>query len=322
MTDCAPLNAVMQMTKENPRVWEFADILHDEERHDPHWGWNDNLCYINISAAISCLSQGQEPSESDYRKAALCAALSTWRRNKTVYTFDPTLAEELTANAEDLVIPVHILLHMPAACPYIQLPPNDMADGFLAFLDDSPKGRELRLLYLDAAGKLIFRNFIHLLPGGTIRGGIQQAKRVIRENTAKLTNPPEPHQVKNAIKTVEDSHQLCCRMMQLLLYICAVNADIEEDSQQTGIYRAPRPGYPILDKYRETRKWIVGRNTGKNLHQSRQTTCAAGNGKTKRPHVRQSHWHHYWVGPRDDQELVLKWLSPIMVHGGGSFLPS
>lgn len=322
MTDCAPLNAVMQMLKENPRVWEFADILHTQARHDPQWGWNGNLCYINIAAAIACLSQGEELSDKHFVQAPLCAALSTWRRSKTVYSFDRTLAEELTANTEDLVIPVHILLRMPAACPYIQLPPNNMADGFLAFIEDSPKGRELRLLYLDAAGNFLFQNFIHLLPGGTISDGITAAQEVMRSNAGKLPHSPEPGLTESAINTVAESYQLCRQMMQLLLYICAVNADIEEDPQQAGLYRAPRPGRPILDKYREIRKWSVGRNTGKKLRQSGHTARAAGNGKSKRPHVRQSHWHHYWIGPKDDQELVLKWLSPIMVHGGGPPLPS
>ena len=322
MTDCAPLNAAIQMAKANPRVWEFADILHTQARHDPHRGWDGNLCYINVAAAIACLSQGEKPFDEHYVLAPLCAALSTWRRNKAVYTFDQTLAEELTVNADDLVIPVHILLRMPAACPYIQLPPTEMADGFLAFIEDSPKGRELRLLYLDAAGNFLFQNIIHLLPGGTISDGIKATQEVMRSNIEKLPHSPEPVLIESAINTAAESYQLCRQMMQLLLYICAINADIEEDPQQAGIYRAPRPGYPILDKYRETRKWIVGRNTGKKLRQSRQTTRAAGNGKSKRPHVRQSHWHHYWIGPKDDQELVLKWLSPIMVHGGGSPLPS
>lgn len=107
MTDCAPLNAVIKMTRDYPHVWDNADKLHEDMIRKKIPTWNDSLCYINISAAISCLSDGKEPSEEDFRQAALCAALGTWRRNKAVYTFDATLAQELMSDAEDLVIPTH-----------------------------------------------------------------------------------------------------------------------------------------------------------------------------------------------------------------------
>lgn len=36
-----------------------------------------------------------------------------------------------------------------------------------------------------------------------------------------------------------------------------------------------------------------------------------------RPHMRRGHWHHYWVGSRDNDEerkLILKWVAPIMIN--------
>lgn len=39
------------------------------------------------------------------------------------------------------------------------------------------------------------------------------------------------------------------------------------------------------------------------------------------PHVRRAHWHGYWLGPRDNPtELVIKWIAPVIVNGGGDEL--
>lgn len=45
--------------------------------------------------------------------------------------------------------------------------------------------------------------------------------------------------------------------------------------------------------------------------------------RSRAPHVRIAHWHHYWVGKRKDRsdgqfgdELVLKWIPPIPVNIG------
>ena len=40
-------------------------------------------------------------------------------------------------------------------------------------------------------------------------------------------------------------------------------------------------------------------------------------GKSKAPHSRRGHWHHYWVGKKDSGErrLILKWIAPTFVNG-------
>ncbi len=43
----------------------------------------------------------------------------------------------------------------------------------------------------------------------------------------------------------------------------------------------------------------------------RQQESADRSGVT--PHLRQAHWHKYWVGPKNDQKLVPKWIEDIKV---------
>lgn len=39
-------------------------------------------------------------------------------------------------------------------------------------------------------------------------------------------------------------------------------------------------------------------------------------GKEMPPHLRRAHWHHYWVGAKNDpnRHMILKWLDPIFVN--------
>ena len=41
---------------------------------------------------------------------------------------------------------------------------------------------------------------------------------------------------------------------------------------------------------------------------------SAGTGTAKRPHARRGHWHHYWAGPRNARQLILKWTAQTFVH--------
>ena len=43
-----------------------------------------------------------------------------------------------------------------------------------------------------------------------------------------------------------------------------------------------------------------------------QKSTAAGTGRTVRPHVRRTHWHHYWVG-EGRTRLEVRWIEPTFV---------
>lgn len=309
MTDCAPLNAIEKMTAAYPTVWRNVEILYESRGSLPEW--NTNLCYINISGAIAALSNAGKPEIKDFGYAALCAALATWRRNKVIYRFGYEIATTLMLTAEDIKIPVGIFNSLPAPCVYVQFPAAGKSkkttiDGFLAFIeDDISRKKELRILYLNKCGELVLQYAIHLIPGGTIYDGIEEANTTIRKNAMRLSNSEICDKIDSVISLVNETRKQICQAVQLILYICAENADIIEDEGQMKIFRQTNN---IIDKYREIRKYNVGTKTSAVLRK------IAREGKSKKPHIRRNHWHHYWVGPRSDQHLILRWLPPIPVN--------
>ena len=114
------------------------------------------------------------------------------------------------------------------------------------------------------------------------------------------------------------------KILQLVLYICAENKEIEENALQKNITRKPKSKKYIKDKYREVQIWDCGNKISEKIRTfliSDNKTCSSnskiGNGKIKSPHSRRGHWHHFWIGKRNSEErkLILKWVAPTFVNG-------
>ena len=105
------------------------------------------------------------------------------------------------------------------------------------------------------------------------------------------------------------------KTVPLVLYISSVNAEIAEKSYKQLI--------PIYQKeYPEEIVRYVGVKTGYNLRKvikslQSQSYDVDAEHKTKRPHMRKAHFHHYWVNDKitGKKKLILKWLAPILVNG-------
>ena len=114
------------------------------------------------------------------------------------------------------------------------------------------------------------------------------------------------------------------KVLQLILYIISQNADLlpENHKTETYVYREKTDGLPVKDKHREIRRWEVGSRIGPMLKRSvtehKRASSSGSRNRSKRPHMRRAHWHHYWVGSRasEGRKLILKWLHPMMI---GSF---
>lgn len=113
--------------------------------------------------------------------------------------------------------------------------------------------------------------------------------------------------------------------LQLVLYLCAQNADITPNSEQTFYTRRS----PVLkDRYAEIRKWNVGVRIGTAVRVHRSTANSQEKSGTAhaspRPHIRRGHWHHFWTGSKTDQntrKLVLKWVAPTFVSVSAEEVP-
>jgi len=123
------------------------------------------------------------------------------------------------------------------------------------------------------------------------------------------------------------------KMLQLVLYVCAANADIQKADPGRKTIK-PKSIRDIKDKYREISRWDVGNNIVKKIRSQKKTHTAASSPETDEkgngdqtihqsghyhvtPHVRKGHWQSYWVGKKDGSEerkLVLRWKHFIYVN--------
>ena len=108
-------------------------------------------------------------------------------------------------------------------------------------------------------------------------------------------------------------------VLQMLLYIESVNAEIEDNPAQNRVYRQPKNSASIKDKFREVRQVEVGVRVSRALSAGRSNPRSKGTGhgggSSKASHVRRGHWHSYWVGKKNEErKLILKWVAPTIIH--------
>lgn len=228
-----------------------------------------------------------------------------------MYRFDMELELALYQQAGDDQIPVEVLKSLPYPCVYMESPnlQEDQYHGFFAYYDMDQYGNDvLKFLVLCRNGQEVAVRGFELLEGKTLRECMTEVlkKRYQRECV--------DDKVKEYINLAE-------KMLQLVLYICSVNADVQPvEPEPSGIMRRVED---IKDCYREIRKWdvgmrIVSQNRRRNEKHTEETTRQSGRPNNEpvvhyklAPHVRRGHWHTYWTGKKDGSEkrkLVLKWI--------------
>lgn len=325
MEQCLPLALVHKITKQYPDCWNYVEYFR-EGKTSGELQWDDR-CYIPISAGLAIATNGKEMgnylSDLDYTKAAaLIAALAPWRLYKQIYRFAPEMESLLLEQPEDCVLPIEVLDNLPYPSIYIQTQTIESMDGFFAHIEsDTNDGRlELRLL-------LVYKNEdtiqipIHLGKNGTIQDGIKAARKEalrVQESMGDIAKKRYP------INAASDNYvfDVVARLIQLILYICAQNKEIERDPEQEKIVRIPKSPKLIKDKYKEIIKYNCGQETAqiiKGIYKKGKSINfpyfkSDNTEKSKRPHTRRGHWHHYWVGSQDTKKIILKWIAPTLIH--------
>lgn len=309
-----PLSLVAEYGKKYPLVWDAVQKF----REWPEAPWDLSKCYIPIASGCAICEFLQMPPDSIY----MVPALAAWRQSKEVYTFDHDLAEALYAQADDVKIPCQILMQLPFYCIYI----DSGKYRFFCHLenDDRDNHWELRFVRIRQDGS-ITASYLHLgdyTVGESIMAGVDesayQKERIQNDETAsKFMEYAETHPQQTDYEDVLNQTVLS-EMLQLALYICTDNADVQQQEENKRTYRKTDKG-PIKDKYREIRKWETGYYVGAVLRRnpsfSDNQEKRPHQGGTKRPHMRRGHWHHFWKGKEGNRELVLHWVLPIFVRG-------
>lgn len=245
--------------------------------------------------------------EKKIEEIFLC--LYSWQEHKQVFNFDKELFDILINQAtdfENINIPYETLLHPFFPVVYVN---NRIGDfkGFFAFFDEIFWGDSNLVLNFLLINSINHTKFISipLSPNETLKESL------------KHTNFSDE---KNSDDTLILSNQL----LQLFLYLCAENKDIE--CCQTG--RKSN----VKNTFKELNIWNVGFRIGNSITKSQtqseesiqeDDTVPSDNNsqldkqhKRKRAHSRRGHWHHYWKGSKknNNQRLVLKWIAPTFIN--------
>lgn len=323
MERCIPLELTNKISEKYPGCWDYVEKARVERaRGDFKW---DEKCYIPISFTKVIVTKGNDQRKfaPDFAKtsdAITMAAIAPWRLYKQIFSFAPEMEKLLYEQLEECVLPVDILSCLPYQCIYIQLKTVPGYDGFFVYFE-SDEDLELRLLLVHE-DMWTLPLAIHLMPGGTISDGLKaMCKRSEREMKAYDILPGSG--ILNGKETL--LFQYAAPLIQLVLYICSQNKEVEADPEQGKIVRIPKSKKFIKDKYREVKKYNCGEQTAKIIRgmygtQTRtkqsfvSSTDSDSAGTPKRPHVRRGHWHHYWRGKQSEREIILKWIAPTFIH--------
>lgn len=318
-----PLKMVQKFKQRFPKVWEYCDYAPNMPLEKLSFEWDKTRCVLPtyICLPIMQLLYKQKNEPFDNTDVATLEALYSWRKYKEIYSFDSDLANMLMASASDeFKIPMSAMLSVPYPAFYVQIDgKNDLGmKGFFCNFDYLVWGN----MDTDKLEKQFTFNFFGIYDnmnlacpliirdGITIKESIDYLRELFTED--KDFDP----------KILDMATDFISKAMQLVLYICAANADINENIQQKQITRKSTETN-IKDALREVRKWDVGYRIGPIIRKSTDEVQiheqrAAMNHKTspKRPHVRKGHFHHYWVGSKSDnsQALVLKWVAPMFIN--------
>lgn len=285
--------------------------------------WPD-YCLLPINAAATYLMYTEKCTDAEAAAgSAELTACYIWRQNKIVYAFDPDLASALADQANDLkdtdVLPADLLFHLPYPCIYIKAPGVlESMDGFWAWMDYdvNRNGPELRIQWVAEDMAHSIPQVMHIIPGATIHDCVLDTLQTTLEHLREPVDVSHP----------ADSSRIILSAIQLVLYLLAENADVEDAPKPqlrvVNSKRTPKPSKPgIQDKAGEVKQKNVGVIIGSAFRRSRSASPSPkpespGTGTSKRAHLRRGHWHHYWRGPKSgDRELVLRWTAPTMIHG-------
>mgnify|MGYP001622999877 CR=1 FL=1 len=271
-------------------------------------------------------------------QVGLISALAGWRRYKSIFQFDAELAGELKETDLNETIPIEVFDMMPY--PYIFLQMQGTHYGALVCreYDLDHYWAELRIYILGEYGNLLGAPILHLT-GGTLRQAFEDAERYSQENI-KLwpDDKPSDKMIASANKL---ERELARTFLPLVLYLCAVNSEIDDPVSVTGEARKVqlKEISTPKDKAGEVTIFPVGEEIGLKIREYKEgqhkrtdvepvpddkhksTTGAVPSKRS--PHVRRGHYHHYWTGSKTKgtRKLILKWTAPVFVHGNDGQAP-
>lgn len=254
--------------------------------------------------------------------ATLLAALAgAWVPGRIAVRFDPDLAAALMDTPLESSIPIEALHRLPAWCLYLDIPELVPGGGVFVALDpgnlrvpgqpacDDPD-ELLVAIVRDGPGPRLIMSSVWLLPGLSIAESLARQDVQRSEYGAGMLEVEEDDW---AAVFGMSRRDVLARLLSLVLYLCSA----EPDTMQTGV--PARVGHGRPSARDRVTVMSTGFRIGAALRSGRGSDgshTAEGTGRRVRPHLRSSHWHHYWCGSeeRGDRRLELRWIPPVPVN--------
>lgn len=356
VNNCVPLMLTNQYGNKYPGIWDKLDQVYKMEKERPvsERRSNDRLTDIvkmyneNYEHIADFWNWGKS-SESfgllvDQDMLYLTQYLSLWRVHKQIYKFPKELENVLYSQNEGYDTPVKILENLPYDSIYIEtnclLYDEKSVLGFFVSRIDARTdlngaiGYQFMAILEDLSTESFMFRYDNISEKTTIYDAIFNTilkDNIIYDKTTGIK--VNDNDAKEVTKEILDDgfengkYKILPKMLQLILYICAENKEIEENYEQKKITRQPKAKQFIKDKYREVQIWDCGNKISEKIKTFLVTDKhnsdiifqrdGSGIGKSKSPHSRRGHWHHFWTGKIGtvERKLILRWVAPTFVNG-------
>jgi len=332
-----PLKVLQDYAHIGLKSWAEIDTIRDTLKNLGQ-SWDESIYIPSWCIWMGISMLGDDNTELSFNTlnslSILSAALTSWRRCKEVYRFHAEMEQMLYEQGTDCRFPVEILRHLPYPCIYLETPElgNKEYHGFFVYLDQK----------MDKS--MFMLRFIGISKEGAIRDNydleLKKSEDIISVMELEIVKIMAMMKLENKwssdelMQKMEERKTILLGLVQLLLYICAENADLERfgpslPTVSTAVVRPEITEQKVIkDKYHEIEAWNVGYRVVKSIKatvqaENNQSTTVSESGhrhrnrKRPRPHLRRGHWHLFRIGKRtmpEQQRLILHWLSPIPVN--------
>lgn len=230
---------------------------------------------------------------------------------RQTYLFDDDLSNLLSEQGRETALERYALDHLPTDTFFVERKWHDSV-GFVFTYIASNDSVLITDFTRQGKSKEFIKRSIHL-----------EAERLIK--TLDLSGDVRMNGI---IGKKDDVIDLIFNSMQYIIYLTAINAEIEPVTKQAITKKLTAPTINEYSNKTQSKTQIstVGYRFGNeyrrykrdNTEHSLQSASHSGGGKgvKKTPHIRRSHFHSFWTGKKDnpnDRKLIVKWLQSVFV---------
>lgn len=229
---------------------------------------------------------------------------------RQTYLFDDDLSNLLSEQGRETALERYALDHLPTDTFFVERKWQDSV-GFIFTYIASNDSVLITDFTRQGKSKVFVKRSIHL-----------EAERLIK--TLDLSGDVHMNGI---IGKKDDVVELIFNAMQYIIYLTAINAEIEpvtkqaitkkltasainEDSNKTqSKTQISTVGYRFGNEYRRYKRDNTERS-------SSVSHSGGGKGTKKTPHIRRSHFHSYWTGSKADpqsRKRIVKWVQSVFV---------